>query len=40
MNLQDREVFEAFLNLPAPQKKIVCEVILAFAKAQQADAPR
>ncbi|MBK9614368.1 MAG: transcriptional regulator [Uliginosibacterium sp.] len=40
MNLQDREVFEAFLNLPAPQKKIVCEVILAFAKAQQADTPR
>jgi transcriptional regulator with XRE-family HTH domain len=40
MNFEDREVFEAFLNLPAPQKKIVCEVILAFAKAQQADAPR
>lgn len=35
MNLQDREVFEAFLSLPAPQKKTVCEVILAFAKAQQ-----
>ncbi|GAB2893743.1 hypothetical protein GCM10027046_23450 [Uliginosibacterium flavum] len=31
----EREVFEAFLSLPAPQKKIVCEVILAFAKAQQ-----
>ena len=30
---QERETFEAFLNLPAPQKKIVREVILAFAKA-------
>lgn len=30
---EDREVFEAFLNLPAPQRKIVREVILAFAKA-------
>lgn len=29
----EREVFEAFLNLPAPQRKIVREVILAFAKA-------
>ena len=30
---QERETFEAFLNLPAPQKKVVREVILAFAKA-------
>ena len=30
---KEREVFEAFLNLPAPQRKIVREVILAFAKA-------
>ncbi len=30
---QEREVFEAFLNLPAPQRKIVREVILAFDKA-------
>ncbi len=29
----EREVFEAFLSLPAPQRKIVREVILAFAKA-------
>ena len=29
---QERETFEVFLNLPAPQKKIVREVILAFAK--------
>ena len=31
---QEREAFEAFLKLPAPQRKIVREVILAFAKAQ------
>ena len=30
---QERETFEAFLKLPAPQKKMVREVILAFAKA-------
>lgn len=30
---QERELFEAFLNLPAPQRKIVREVILAFANA-------
>jgi len=29
----EREVFEAFIALPAPQKKIVREVILAFSKA-------
>jgi hypothetical protein len=29
---QERETFEAFLALPSPQKKIVQEVILAFAK--------
>jgi transcriptional regulator with XRE-family HTH domain len=33
ISYQEREVFEAFLNLPAPQKKIVREVITAFAKA-------
>lgn len=31
---QERETFEAFLSLPAPQKRIVREVILAFAKAR------
>lgn len=31
----ERETFEAFLKLPVPQRKIVREVILAFAKAQQ-----
>lgn len=30
---QEREVFEAFLSLPAPQRKIVREVILTFAQA-------
>ena len=30
---QEREVFEAFLALPAPQRKIVREVILTFAQA-------
>lgn len=30
---QEREVFEAYLNLPVPQRKIVREVIQTFAKA-------
>lgn len=30
---QEREVFEAFLGLPSPQRKVLREVILAFAKA-------
>lgn len=30
---QEREVFEAFLRLPVPQRKVVREVILAFAQA-------
>ncbi|MDR0776538.1 MAG: hypothetical protein LBE81_07865 [Azonexus sp.] len=30
---QEREIFEAFLALPPPQRKTVHEVILAFAKA-------
>lgn len=29
----EREVLEAFINLPAPQKKVAREVILALAKA-------
>lgn len=28
-----RETFDAFLKLPAPQRKIIREVILTFAKA-------
>ena len=35
ISYQEREVFEAFLNLPAPQRKIVREVIIAFAKASK-----
>ncbi|MDO9402972.1 MAG: XRE family transcriptional regulator [Polaromonas sp.] len=34
----EREVFDAFLKLPAPQRKIVREVIMAFAQVQ-ASAP-
>ena len=30
----ERETFDAFLKLPAPQRKIIREVILTFAKAQ------
>lgn len=33
----ERETFEAFLSLPAPQRKIVREVILTFAKAHESD---
>ncbi len=32
---EDQELFETFLKLPVPQRKIIREVILAFAKAQQ-----
>jgi len=35
---QEREVFEAFLGLPAAQRKIVREVIMVFARAFSADA--
>lgn len=34
---QEREVFEAFLALPAPQRKVVREVIQAFTKAFPAE---
>lgn len=33
---QEREVFEAFLALPATQRKLLREVILTFVKAQAA----
>ena len=29
---QEREAFDAFLKLPAPQRKIIREIILTFAK--------
>ena len=35
---QERELFEAFLALPAPQRKVVREVILAFARAYSPEA--
>ena len=34
---QEREVFEAYLGLPVPQRKIVREVIQTFAKAFPAE---
>ena len=33
IGFQEREVFEAFLALPAPQRKVVREVIQAFTRA-------
>jgi transcriptional regulator with XRE-family HTH domain len=35
ISYQEREIFEAFLALPAPQRKVVREVIIAFAKASK-----
>ena len=32
----ERETFDAFLKLPAPQRKIIREVILTFAKVHEA----
>lgn len=32
VNYQEREVFDAFLRLPAPQRKLVREVILALVQ--------
>lgn len=36
IGFQEREVFEAFLSLPAPQRKVVREVIQAFTRAYPA----
>lgn len=36
IGFQEREIFEAFLSLPAPQRKIVREVIQAFVRAGSA----
>lgn len=36
---QERETFEAFLALPAPQRKVVREVIQAFAAAHSINDP-
>jgi transcriptional regulator with XRE-family HTH domain len=32
---QEREIFEAFLKLPIPQRKVIREVILAFSRSYQ-----
>lgn len=34
LSYQEREVFDAFLSLPAPQRKLVREVILALVQVQ------
>lgn len=36
---QEREIFEMFLRLPVPQRKIVRDVIVAFARAYVTEAP-
>lgn len=36
---QDRDIFEAFLKLPIPQRKLIREVILTFAKVHVAAPP-
>ena len=36
----ERETFDAFLQLPAPQRKLIREVILTFAKVHGGAAPR
>jgi len=33
---QDRDIFQAFLKLPVPQRKLIREVILTFAKVHGA----
>ena len=35
---QERETVDAFLQLPAPQRKLIREVILTFAKVHSPDA--
>ena len=36
---QDRDIFEAFLKLPVPQRKVIREIILTFAKVFPPDTP-
>ena len=37
---QDRDIFEAFLKLPVPQRRLIREVILTFAKVHvEPDSP-
>ncbi|NDP40694.1 MAG: XRE family transcriptional regulator [Rhodoferax sp.] len=37
---QDRDIFEAFLKLPVPQRKLIREIILTFAKVHSATEPQ
>ena len=37
MGYLERETFDAFLQLPAPQRKLIREVILTFAQVHQAE---
>jgi len=37
---QEREIFELFLKLPVPQRKVAREVIMALARAEGVLAPR
>jgi hypothetical protein len=39
MSYQERETIDAFLQLPAPQRKVIREVIMAFAKVYTPEAP-
>lgn len=36
VGFEEREIFEAFLRLPVPQRRLVREVILAFSRAYPA----
>ncbi len=37
LNYTEREVIDAYLQLPAPQRKVVREVVLALAQVQRSD---
>lgn len=39
MSYQERETIDAFLQLPAPQRKVIREVIMAFSKVYTPEAP-
>ena len=37
---QEREVFDAFLALPAPQRKLVREIVMALAQVHNPSSPK
>lgn len=39
ISYQDRDIFEAFLKLPVPQRKLIREVILTFARVHAMQNP-